>query len=40
MPTSAMDGNMTTSTERNQVLFAIVPLVATKLFVVDFQVRH
>src|ERR1035437_1632807 len=35
-----MDVSMATSTERNQVLFAIVAGVAANFFVRDFQVAH
>jgi hypothetical protein len=35
-----MDAGMAPCTDRNQVFFGVVARVATKFFVVDFQVRH
>jgi len=37
---AAMDGMMAFRAERNQVLLRIFPGVATKLLMMDFQVRH
>jgi hypothetical protein len=36
----AMSDGMARSAQRNQVFFRIITRVATKLFVVDFQVQH
>jgi hypothetical protein len=37
---AAMRNAMARSAQRNQVLFRIIARMATKLFVVDFQVQH
>jgi hypothetical protein len=37
---AAMSNGMARSAQGNQVLFRIIARVTTKLFVVDFQVRH